>query len=78
MEIGKPYLLDTGNESFKNLNGSNDDSLEYSRTNIWNGNFQNPEFSFGFELLHKDMEDIKVLIQDIKDCLKSLFAVSED
>ena len=49
------------------------ETFKYSGTNIWNSNFSAPEMTCDFTVLHSDLQEIKSLVNDIKNCLKDFF-----
>ena len=51
--------------------------FEYSRTNIWDNTFSSPEINCDFALLHQDLQQIKQLIGDIRECLGIFFESEE-
>jgi len=60
-------------------NNSSDCSLpfEFSRTRMWSENFYSPEIGNGHSIaaLGKELEEIKVLISDIKNILMDIFEI---
>ena len=50
------------------------ETFKYSGTSIWNSNFSAPEMTCDFTVLHSDLQEIKSLVNDIKNCLKNFFS----
>ena len=50
------------------------ETFKYSGTNIWNSSFSAPEMTCDFTVLHSDLQEIKSLVNDIKNCLKNFFS----
>lgn len=75
MEYGKPYLITDADFSADNY-AQTDDNNEYSfsKTNIWNSSLNTAEPFSDLSVLHSDLQEIKVLIGDIKDFIKDFFS----
>ena len=57
-----------------NCKDCSDYSCSFSETNIWNSNLYAPEMTCDFAVLHKDLQEIKKLVNDINNCIKDFFA----
>ena len=66
--IINPYTVD------EDITNNCNETFEYSGTNIWNNNFSAPEMTCDFAVLHRDLQEIKSLINDIKNCIKNFFS----
>ena len=59
--------------SAEHLPNNCDNLYEYSSTNIWNSAFTSPEISCDLLVLHKDLQEIKTLVGEIRNCLTEFF-----
>ena len=76
MKNFEPIIL--GNDiPFENHCDTENNSFNFSRTNVWDNTFSSPEISCDFALLHNDLQQIKQLICDIRDCLRNFFESEE-
>ena len=79
MEHNKVILIDVDENNMENHISDETDNIdfpfEYSTTNVWNKNFFSPENSsnLSFESLYSELEEIKLLIKDIKNILSDIF-----
>jgi len=79
MKTDKPFAVDADESTMENhICTAEDDSdfpFEYSTTNVWDKNFFSPENSsnLSFESLYSELEEIKLLIKDIKNILSDIF-----
>ncbi len=82
MEIGTPFIIDNTDGEFENHADTGNCTqqplpFEFSRTRMWSENFYSPEIGNGHSIaaLGKELEDIKVLISDIKNILCDIFEI---
>lgn len=67
---------ETDGENFADAANNCFSPFEYTCTNIWSNNFSSPEISCDMEILHSDLMEIKALVSEIRDCIKSFFSES--
>ena len=79
MEHNKAILIDVDENNMENHISDETDNIdfpfEYSATNVWDKNFFSPEnnSNLSFESLYSELEEIKLLIKDIKNILSDIF-----
>lgn len=79
MEHNKAILIDVDENNMENHISDETDNIdfpfEYSTTNVWDKNFFSPESNpnISFESLYSELEEIKLLIKDIKNILSDIF-----
>ena len=77
MEFGKPFIVSADDMDLNvpaDYNSISDNNCNFSKTNVWNNNFSAPEMTCDFAVLHRDLQEIKSLINDIKNCIKDFFS----
>lgn len=80
MSHDRPFAVINEDADFENHipQAEEEYPFEFSKTNLWNQNFFSPEnqSDSAMELLHRDLENIKLLIGDIKDILAAAFEIN--
>lgn len=75
MKIDKPFLLtDTDFRPDNNTGCDEDATYNFSQSNIWSNSIAYQEPDSSLALLHSDLQEIKILVSEIKNLLKNYFS----
>ena len=75
MNSEQPYILDIDNVPPNNIDNDSGETFKFSQNNIWNNSFLSPEISNYklFNDIKTELEEIHILIDDIKNLLQDMF-----